>query len=125
MWWRWRYEPAAYDDDLEDQPSQGWFFKWVLGLAIPAALLAYGIWIVATREGTFRADQQTLQLHGTSAIAFGIATISVGLFMHFHYLWGNIYNQAWFAVLGWIISACGFIAGAVILIVRVGLFGKT
>ena len=45
------------------------------------------------------------------------------MFLHCHYFRGNVYNQAWFAVLGKIVAACGFIAGVGTLIVRVGVLG--
>ena len=57
------------------------------------------------------------------AIAFGAAAASAGVFLHCHYFRGNVYNQAWFAVLGKIVAACGFIAGVGTLIVRVGVLG--
>ena len=52
------------------------------------------------------------------------AAMSIAVFMHCHYFWGNIYNQAWFAVLGKIIAGCGFIAGLGIVIIRVGILGR-
>lgn len=122
-WWRYPYNPGPYDDDLEDQPTQGWFYKWILGIAGPLALAAYGISAVITRQTEYGTDI-SMELHGVNAIACGIAVISAAVFMHCHYFWGNIYDQAWFAVLGKIISACGFIAGLAVLIVRVGLLGK-
>jgi hypothetical protein len=108
---------------LEDQPTQGWFYKWILGIVIPLGLVAYGVSAIISR----RADYGTnisMELHGVNAIAYGIALISAAVFMHCHYFWGNIYDQVWFAVLGKILSACGFIAGLAVLIVRIGLWGK-
>ena len=49
--------------------------------------------------------------------------LAVGVFLHFHYFWGNVYNQAWWAVLGKILSAA-FIAATVTLIIRVGILGR-
>ena len=61
LWWRFPYNPSAYDDDWEDQPSQGW---------------------------------------------------------------GNVYNQAWPAVLGKILAACGFVAGLGFLLIHNGVLGR-
>jgi len=122
MWWRSPHNPTAYDDDLEDQPAQGWFYQWVLGAALPAALVAFGFEFLLTRTATL-GGRYPLTLHGMNAIAIGIATISLAPFLHFHYFWGNVYNQAWWAVLGKIIGATGFIAGLAIAIVRLGIFG--
>ena len=45
------------------------------------------------------------------------------MFVHGRFFWGNIFNQAWFAVLGKIVAACGFIAGLVFVLVRNGVLG--
>ena len=124
MWWRFPYNPTAYDDDWEDQPKQSAFHKWVLGIALPGAFLFYGIWIVLTRAAQFSGNQSTMELRGYNALAYGIAIISAAVFLHCHYFWGNVYNQAWFAVLGKIVAACGFIAALVFLCVRIGILGR-
>ena len=38
-------------------------------------------------------------------------------------LLGNIFNQAWFAVLGKIVAACGFIAALAFVLIRNGVLG--
>ena len=122
MWWRPPHNPTAYDDDWEDQPAQGPFYQWGLGVALPLALIGYGGSAIATREATF-GGRIAMTLHGPNAIAFGIAWVSAGVFVHCHYFWGNVLNQAWFAVLGKIVAACGFIAGLVFVLVRNGVLG--
>ena len=126
MWQRTPHNPGPYDDDWEDQPGQGPFYQWFMGAALPLAILIYGVVIVVRQQATFADNQmQHMQLEGLNAMALGIAAISAGLFLHCHYFWGNIYNQAWFAVLGKILSACGFIGGLGILIIRVGVLGRS
>ena len=122
MWWRLPHNPTANDDDWEDQPGQGTFYQWGLGVAVPLALIGYGIYAVAMQQITF-GSRISMTLHGLNAIAFGIAWVSAGVFVHCHYFWGNIFNQAWFAVLGKIIAGCGFIAGLVFVLVRNGVLG--
>ncbi len=123
MWWQQLpHEPTAYDDDWEDQPAQGPFYKWVLGVALPLALIAYGSYAIVMQQATF-GGEISMQLHGPNATAFGIAWFSAGVFVHCHYFWGNVFNQAWFAVLGKIVFACGFIAGLAFVLVRNGVFG--
>ena len=124
MWWRASYKQTAYDDDWEDQPAQSSVHKWVLGLFGPALLLSYGIWVLVTKAAEFSGDRATMDLRGENAIAYGLAVISIALFLHCHYFWGNIYNQIWFAVLGKIVSACGFIAAAVFLCIHIGILGR-
>jgi hypothetical protein len=117
--------PGAYDDDFEDQPGQGWFYQYGLGVALPMAIMYYGIAAVVMRRAwTGDGHGGTTEWHGWTALGIGWAAISLGVFLHCHYFWGNVYNQAWFAVLGKIISACGFIAGLVVFIVRWGMGGR-
>ncbi|HEY2584648.1 MAG TPA: hypothetical protein VGI81_02660 [Tepidisphaeraceae bacterium] len=123
MWWRFPHNPTAYDDDWEDQPAQGSLFKWGLGLLAPLLLAGYGVHAIATRQATF-GGQVSTSLAGANAFAFGAAWLSAGLFLHCHYFWGNIYDQAWPAVLGKILSACGFIAGLGCVLIHNGIFGK-
>jgi hypothetical protein len=122
MWWRSPHNPTAYDDDWEDQPGQGPSFKWGLGLFVPLLLAAYGLYVMATRRAEFGLDI-SMTLAGANAVAFGIAWLSGGLFLHCHFFWGNVYNQAWFAVLGKILAACGFIAGLGFVLIHNGVFG--
>jgi hypothetical protein len=120
---RFPHDPTAYDDDWEDQPKQGPFYKWVLGGAIPLAVCLYGFHAIVTQRAEYGRPEMALPLLGWNAIAFGIAAVSLAIFFHCHYFWGNIYNQAWFAVLGKMIAGIGFIVGLGVLIVRVGLLG--
>jgi hypothetical protein len=121
MWWRLPHNPTAYDDDWEDQPGQGPVYQWGLGGLVPLLVLGYGVYAVAARQAEY--GRIPMKLHGVNAVAFGTAAISAAVFLHCHYFWGNVYNQAWFAVLGKIVAACGFIAGLATLIVRVGVLG--
>lgn len=117
------YYPTAYDDDWEDQPAQGWFYKWILGMCLPLALAGYGVHAIVAQDTVFAARHAAMTLHGRNAIAFGIAWSCAAVFVHCHYFWGNVYDQIWFAELGKILAACGFIAGMAFVLVRVGVFG--
>lgn len=123
MWWRFPYNPTAYDDDWEDQPGQGWFYQWGLGALLPLVLVGYGAHAIASRHAEF-GSQITVTLRGPNAIAFGAAWVSAGAFLHCHYFWGNVYNQAWFAVLGKMVAGVGFIAALLFLLVRNGVLGR-
>jgi hypothetical protein len=122
MWWRYPHNPSAYDDDWEDQPGQGPWYQWGLGVLVPLLLLGYGVWVVVTREVQW-GSRSSVTFRGLNAVAFGAAWISVAVFVHCHYFWGNIYNQSLFAVLGKIIAACGFIAAIVFVLIRNGVLG--
>ena len=116
------HNPTAYDDDWEDQPGQGFFYQWVLGGLLPLVVLGWGIYAVVVREVVLH-GRGAMELHGTSAAALGVAAVSLGVFLHAHYFWGNVYNQVWFAVLAKIAGATGCIAGLGVVIVRVGVLG--
>jgi hypothetical protein len=122
MWWRHPHNPTAYDDDWEDQPAQGPLYQWGLGLLVPLLLVGYGIYVIVTQHAVF-GNQPSMTLRGPNAVAFGVAWASAGAFLHCHYFWGNLYDQAWFAVLGKIVAACGFIAGLGFVLVRNGVLG--
>ena len=116
------YNPTAYDDDWEDQPGQGPWYQYGAGLIVAAMLILYGVRAIVTQHATL-GSRQSVELTGLNATAYGIAWASAGVFVHCHYFWGNIYNQAWFAVLGKILAAIGFIAGLGVVLVRNGILG--
>ena len=122
MLWPRPYNPTPYDDDWEDQPGQGPVHQWGLGVLVPLILAGYGLRGIVRQEVLFGGTIQ-MTLHGVNAAAFGVAWISAGLFLHCHYFWGNVYNHAWIAVLGKIVSACGFIGGLGLVLVRNGVLG--
>jgi len=122
MWWRYPYKPTAYDDDWEDQPGEGLLYQWGLGAVLPLLLIGYGLSAIVMQRVEF-GSRISMTFRGLNATAFGVAWVSAGVFVHCHYFWGNIYNQAWFAVLGKIIAAVGFIASIVFVLVRNGVLG--
>ena len=120
---RFPYNPTPYDDDFEDQPAQSWFHQWVLGATLPACFLSYGIRTILTGQATYT-HHASIDLRGVDAVAYGVSTIASGVCLHFHYFWGNVFNQAWWAVLGKILAAAAFIASMGVVIIRVGVFGR-
>jgi hypothetical protein len=85
-------------------------------------LIVYGSYAIVMQHISFGGLISTT-FRGPNAVAFGIAGISAGVFLHCHYFWGNIFDQAWFAVLGKIVAACGFVAGLGFVLVRNGVLG--
>lgn len=94
------------------------------GIILPLILISYGVWCFATGHGVLAGEYAPLDLYGVRAVALGLASLSLGVFLHCHYFWGNRYHLAPFAVIGKILSALGFISGLGYLIVRIGVFGK-
>ena len=121
-WWRRPHNPNAYDDDWEDQPAQGVFHQWGFGVLLPLLVAAYGVHAILAKQAML--GRVPFELRGVNAMALGAALLGASFFLHFHYFWGNVYNQAWFAVLGKILSACAFIAGLGTIVVRVGVLSR-
>lgn len=115
-------EPTAYDDDWEDPPASGWFPKWVVGVGLAVALLAYGVVVLATGHARL-GGRFPMDLAGAKATAYAVAVLGVGGLLHCHYFWGNIYHFSSLATVGKILSLLAFIGGAGYLIVRVGIWG--
>lgn len=85
------YEPTAYDDDWEDLPTSGPFAKWFGGVAAPITLIVYGNICIITQQAVV-GQQLPLELHGMRALAVGVGSVSIAVFLHCHYFWGNIYH---------------------------------
>jgi len=118
------YNPSPYDADWEDIPSSGPFPKWFGGVIVPLVLMALGTICVISGHAVVGGDIP-LELHGPNAVALGIAAISIALFFHCHYFWGNIYHLSFLATLGKIISMLAFIGSLGYLLVCVGIFGQS
>jgi hypothetical protein len=113
---------SAYDDDWADIPASGPLPQWLGGIIIPVALLAYGISRIVVRHAIL-GGRIPIDLHGPTAVALGIASLSLGVFLHCHYFWGNLYHLSAAAVLGKIVALIGFIISVGYIIVQVGIFG--
>ena len=119
---RFSHNPTAYDDDWEGQPTQSRFHQWIAGLAVPLTIACFGVDAIVFGAVTV-GGSKPLALHGTNAIAFGIAAMGAAIFLHCHYFWGNVFDQAWLAVLGKMAGAIAFILATGLLVVRGFLFG--
>lgn len=117
------HEPTAQGDDLVDIPAAGPLPKWVGGIIVPIAAIAYGVPCLITGHGVMGNRQTATDLYGPDAIAFGLACVAVGLFMHCHFFWGNIFHQAPIAVLGKIAALILFISSTGYLLIHFGILG--
>ena len=115
---------SGYEDDLEDVPPAGWVAQYGGGIALPLSLIGYGVACLATGHGFLAGDQNRLDVYGPDAVALGTACAGLGLFLHCHYFWGNVFQMSPIAVVGKIVSAAAFIAGLGYLIVHLGVFGR-
>lgn len=118
-----RRDPNLQADDFTGQPTQGMFPKWVLGVGVPALLLTLGVMAIVQQSILVDQKRGTV-FKGIDATAAGTGLVSVAIFMHSHYFWGNIYDQTPWAVIGKIIGLIGFIASTGVLMVRVAILGR-
>ncbi len=122
------FGPDNNPDDDVDIPPQGPISKWLVGIAAPVAILIYAINILLTNHGIFYGNygQQygQMEVTGPTAKALGLAALSLAIFLHCHYFWGNIYHLSAAAVLGKILSLTTFIASAGYLICHIAIWGR-
>jgi hypothetical protein len=123
MLWRTPHNPNPYDDDWEDQPGHSGFHQYGLGVMLPVVIAIHAISVFAAGQAVV-GGRVTMTLRDSNALAYALAAASLSVFLHCHYYWGNVYNQAWPAVLGKIFSAGVFITALAFLIVRIGIFGR-
>ena len=111
------------DNDWDDIVSTTPGGKWIGGVLLPILLTGYGVSCAITQHAVMTDNYISMEIGGQRAIAYGIAAISVGLLLHFHYFWANIQRLAPFAMLGKIPSLVGLIVGVGYLIVQIGIWG--
>jgi hypothetical protein len=118
------YRSSASDDDLASIPSSRWFPKWIGGIVIPLFFVVYAVVCWITRHGLLPGENTTpLNLYGKDAVALGVVSASVGVLLHCHFFWGNIYHLSAWAVLGKIVSLMAFVGSLVYLIVHIVFWG--
>ncbi|TWT50763.1 hypothetical protein Pla22_35060 [Rubripirellula amarantea] len=86
-------------DWLTEPPSGGPFQTWCVGAMLSAVVTVYGLkccivqratTINLARRGSYHLGQDFwFEISGFSAVTFGWLLISVGIFMHFQWFWGN------------------------------------
>lgn len=98
------------------------WFRWFVGVIVPLAVAAYGIWIVATQQTTI-GRRGALPLTGANAVAIGVAWIAAALFVHCRYFWDELHDSHWLSELGKIVALVIGIGGLGVVLVRNGIFG--
>lgn len=68
--------------------------QWLLGAALPLLPLAHGI--VSLHRGSFLLSSRNgqLEIDGLAAIYLAIASIALGLALHFHFFWEESTDQS-------------------------------
>ncbi|WP_442508299.1 hypothetical protein SH528x_007265 [Novipirellula sp. SH528] len=96
-----RHNQALFDlaDRLTEPPNGGPIQMWSVGAFLSAVVTFFGVSCCITQRATtlnittrgFRPLGRGLwvDIAGTHAVTFGLLLIGIGLFMHFHWFWGN------------------------------------
>jgi len=63
---------------------------WIGGVVVPLAMAVYGLSCCVTASASFPARHGIEPLLGAAAVAYGIAWLSAGAFLHFHFFWGTV-----------------------------------
>ena len=88
--WTNKEHRTAFDDaeDLAYPPSGGRIKMWLLGVGLAIVPIGYGIHCLHTGHALLFGRNQNLDVTGSGAVAFAIAYIAVGIFIHAHWFWG-------------------------------------
>jgi hypothetical protein len=103
-------------EHFSDTPQPTFWSKWLGGMILPLSFSAYGIKCCIFKQATFYGSHRSeLVLEGEVAIAFGLAWICAGAFLHFHYFWSALKQLLPYSNLGKLLSLLGFISAAAYL----------
>ncbi len=117
------YDPGA-DDDFAGGPPIGPVPRWAGGVAVPVAVLAYGLRVLLSGHATLAGRGISTAVHGPDAAAIGLAAASAAAFLHCHYFWGNVDRLAPWADVGKAAGLIGLIASLGYLLVHLGILGR-
>jgi len=77
-------------DRFSDPPPDSFWAKWFGGVIVSLIFFGAGISMVIKQTATlYGRGWSRMDLHGTNALLYGWAIISIALFLHTHYFWGN------------------------------------
>ena len=109
-------------DRFSDTPEPTFWSKWFGGLIVPILLVGYGLRCCMRQSALFHGTADAdLELQGRTAVVFGLAWVSAGLFAHFHYFWSTLKGFGIFTDIGKalsliaLIAAVGFVAWSVVM----------
>lgn len=95
---------------LSGTPSGSLWGKWGGGIIAPLVLIIFGLKACITQTAILIGKNSSpLDLTGNTAVAMGIALLSIAFFLHFHFFWSLVNKLFLFADLGKILSALVFI----------------
>lgn len=82
--------PGNLVRELGNPPKAGLGEMWLGGVLLAALLVIVGAGILLKGSATLRSSlaRGEVPLTGTAAIAFAVAFIAAGAFLHFHFFWG-------------------------------------
>jgi hypothetical protein len=113
-------------DRFSDPPPDSLWALWFGGVIFPLIFLGFGTLMIITQKATLygrRLSVSKMILHGTDASLYGCATLSIALFLHTHYFWGNSPRLCQLSILGKALSLTSFAVCMLWLVYR--LYNET
>lgn len=111
-------------DRFSDPPPDSFWAKWFGGVIFPLIFLWVGTHTVIIQEATlYGRGWSKMELRGTNAILDGCATLSIALFLHTHYFWGNSSRLCQLSIFGKVLSLTSFAVCMLWLVYR--LYNET
>jgi hypothetical protein len=108
----WTHRPSDGDaDEFAGQPTTDTPTAWLVGLGFAAVPVSYGVWCLCAGRAVFFGDVTTLDLVGATAVAYAVASIALGAFIHFHWFWGMQSRLARWSYPAKMVAAIVFLAG--------------
>lgn len=96
-------------DHFGSDPAYSPFSRWFGGMVVPLAILWYAIEIIIAEKAMVGSEPGAVKILGIEAVIWGIGSIGLGSFIHFHYFWTSFYALCDFADLGKLLSLLVFL----------------
>lgn len=97
-------------DRLSGTPDPTFWSKWFGGVLVPFGVVIYALVCIATKTAILPGQSgSNLPLEGPLAVWLGIAWLSGGLFLHFHFFWPTLKWLGIFTDVGKSLSLLAFI----------------
>lgn len=109
----WFYLWHRIPEAAEEFSSPGSGRSWIVGLVIPALLIAYSARALANDSFTIYGRGGSWVVEGGAAASFAVALIAAGAALHFHGIWGG---TKWL----WQYAELGKLLSAIVLVVSLG-----
>lgn len=113
---RWHYDPPGTSETVDttgwlSAPPGTWGGRILGGILVPLVCLIIAARFIIMQHGFIIGRGGFQPVDGAAAIALGIATAGIGVFLHAHAFWGPVWRLAIIHEVGRVIGALMFIGG--------------